>query len=163
MLKTRTACRKDIKVITEIYNEAIVNTNSTFDTEKKTIKEMEEWFNNHGSKNPIIVAEKDGVTAGWAALSKYNNKKAYSNTAEISLYVLETYQGKGIGKKLMNNLLREGKKADIHAVIARITEGNDVSIHLHKEFGFKKIGTLKEVGKKFDKLLDVHIFEKILL
>lgn len=162
MLKIRNAILKDIKSITEIYNEAIVNTNATFDTEKKTINEMKEWFKDHDPKNPIIVAEKDNVIVGWGALSKYDDKKAYSNTAELSLYVLKDYQEKGIGKNLMNNLLKEGKKADIHAVIARITEGNDVSIYLHKEFGFKKIGTLKEVGKKFNKILDVHIFEKML-
>jgi len=162
VLKIRNAILKDIKSITEIYNEAIVNTNATFDTEKKTINEMKEWFKDHDPKNPIIVAEKDNVIVGWGALSKYDDKKAYSNTAELSLYVLKDYQEKGIGKNLMNNLLKEGKKADIHAVIARITEGNDVSIYLHKEFGFKKIGTLKEVGKKFNKILDVHIFEKML-
>jgi len=161
VLKIRNANVKDIKTITEIYNEAIVNTNATFDIKEKTINKMREWFKNHGSKNPIVVAERDEKIVGWAALSKYDSKKAYSNTAELSLYVLEKYQDKGIGKKLMKDILKKGKKSGIHAVLARITAGNDASIHLHEEFGFEKVGTLKEVGEKFGKILDVHVLEKI--
>ena len=62
----------------------------------------------------------------------------------------------------MEDILKKGKEVGIHAVIARITEGNNVSIYLHESLGFEKIGTLKKVGKKFGKILDVHIFEKIL-
>ena len=159
MLKIRKAKEKDIKDITKIYNEAILKTNVTFDIKEKSVREMKKWFNNHGTKNAIIVSEKDKKIVGWAALSKYDYKKAYSKTAEISIYVFEKYQGQGIGKSLMKEILNEGKNAGIHAVIARITEGNDISIHLHEEFGFEKVGTLKEVGKKFGKILDVHIFE----
>ncbi len=161
VLKIRSAELKDVDIIKEIYNEAVVNTNATFDTDEKTVEEMKRWFNNHDSKNPVLIAEKEGKTIAWASLSKYDNKKAYSDTAELSLYVLKDFQGKGIGKKLMDEILNRGKKAGLHAVIARITEGNDISIHLHENFGFEKIGTLRQVGKKFGKVLDVHIFEKI--
>jgi len=159
--KIRKATEKDIKDITKIYNEAIVKTNATFDTEEKTIDKMKKWFKDHSSNNPIIVSEKDRKIVGFACLSKYSTKNAYSKTTEISLYVKEKYQGKGIGKKLMEEILKEGRKVGIHAVIARITDGNDVSINLHEEFGFEKVGMLKEVGKKFGKLLDVHVLEKI--
>jgi phosphinothricin acetyltransferase len=162
VLKIREASIKDIEDITKVYNEAILKTNATFDIKEKTEKEMEKWFKNHGSNNPIIVTEKEKKVVGWAALSKYDSKKAYSKTAEVSIYVLEKYQGEGIGKKLMEEILKEGKNADIHAVIARITKGNDISLHLHKEFGFERIGTLREVGKKFGKILDVYIFECLL-
>jgi len=162
VLKIRKAKENDIKDITKIYNEAILKTNVTFDIKEKTEKEIKKWFKDHGSNNPILVSEKDKKVVGWAALSKYDSKKAYSKTAEISIYVLEKYQGQGIGKSLMREILKEGEKAGIHAVIARITKGNDISIHLHEEFGFEKIGTLKEVGKKFGKILDVHIFECLL-
>ncbi len=162
MLKIRKAKEKDIKDITKIYNEAILKTNVTFDIKEKTEKEMKKWFEEHGFKNPILVSEKDKKVVGWAALSKYDSKKAYSKTAELSIYVFEKYQGQGIGKSLMREILKEGKKAGIHAVIARITKGNDISIHLHEEFGFEKIGTFREVGKKFGKILDVHIFECLL-
>jgi len=161
MLKIRRATINDLDTITDIYNEAILKTVATFDTEIKTSKEQKKWFKNHGSKNPILVADEDGAIVGFASLSKYSDRCAYSDTAEISLYVKKEHQGKGIGKKLMESIIREGENVGLHAIISRITEGNEKSIYLHKSVGFYHIGTLKEVGLKFGKRLDVHLMQKI--
>ena len=161
MLKIRKATLDDIDQITEIYNEAILKTNATFDNQPKTIEEQKTWFKNHGPKNPILVAEQDNIVVGWAALSEYSDRCAYSNTAEISLYVFKKYQKKGIGKKLLEAIIKEGEKTNLHAIIARITEGNEASIRLHESAGFFHIGVMKEVGFKFGKLLDVYIMEKL--
>ena len=161
LLNVRKASLNDIKSITEIYNEAIEKTVATFDTKKKTIDEQRKWFEDHGSKNPIVVAEKDKKIVGWGALSKYSTKCAYSDFAEISLYVIEKEQGKGIGKQLIKNIVDEGEKAGLHALIARITEGNKISIMLHESVGFQHVGILKEAGFKFGKRLDVYLMEKI--
>ena len=160
-LKIRNATIKDLDEITKIYNEAILKTVATFDTEKKTFEEQKIWFENHGPKNPILVAEQDDLVIGWASLSQWSDRCAYSDTAEISLYVKEKYQNRGIGKKLLDLIVKEGKKFGLHAIIARITEGNQVSINLHKSVGFKHIGVMKEVGIKFGKRLDVFLMEKI--
>lgn len=162
LVKIRVADINDLEDITEIYNYAILKTNATFDTESKTVGEMRKWFEEHDERNTIIVAELDEEIVGWAALSKYDKKPAYSRTAEISLYVKQEFQGKGIGKQLIKRIIEEGKKAGLHAIVARITKGNKISVHLHKEFGFKKVGVLKDVGFKFGKYLDVYIMEKIL-
>lgn len=161
MLIIRDASSKDLTEITEIYNEAILNTVATFDTNIKTLDEQRRWFYKHGSKNPIIVAEENGKIIGWASLSKYSERCAYSETAELSLYVKEISQGKGIGKKLMTEIIKKGEQAGIHAIISRIAEGNEVSVHLHKMVGFEHIGIYKEVGYKFGKRLDVCLMEKI--
>lgn len=161
MINIRKATINDLKEITKIYNKAIENTVATFDTEQKTLDEQKNWFENHGPKNPILIAEQDEFIVGWAALSKYSTRCAYSDTAEISLYIDEKYQGKGLGKKLMEAIVEEGQKAGLHAVIARITDGNEVSVHLHKSVGFEHVGILKEVGFKFDKRLDVHLMQKV--
>ena len=129
--------------------------------EIKSIEEQKIWFKEHGPKNPIIIAEEGRSIVGWASISKWSDRCAYSDTAEISLYVKEKYQGKGIGKKLMESIIKEGKNAGLHAVIARITEGNKVSVHLHESAGFKHIGVMKEVGLKFGKRLDAYLMEKI--
>jgi phosphinothricin acetyltransferase len=161
MLVIRKASIKDIEKITKIYNEAIKKTVATFDTENKTVDDQKKWFKEHGPKNPIIVAEDDDNIIGWAALSKYSTRCAYSDTAEISLYVKDKFQDKGIGKQLMNRIVLEGKKAGLHVILARITEGNEKSIYLHKSVGFEHVGIMKEVGRKFGKILDVYLMQKI--
>jgi len=62
----------------------------------------------------------------------------------------------------MNKILDEGKKAGIHTVLARIAEGSDASIKLHQRAGFEYVGVMREVGRKFGKLLDVHLLQLIL-
>ena len=161
MVDIRQATVNDLEAITEIYNEAILKTVATFDTETKTIEQQRKWFEDHSTKNPILVTEENGVIFGFASLSKYSNRCAYSDTAEISLYIMEEFQGKGIGKKLMKAIIDEGEKVGLHAVIARITDENEKSIHLHKSVGFEHIGTMKEVGLKFDRRLDVCLMQKV--
>jgi L-amino acid N-acyltransferase len=161
MLNIRAAKIDDLNEITEIYNQAILKTVATFDTEVKTIDERKKWFKDHGQKNPLIVAEEENDILGWAALSKYSTRCAYSDTAEISLYVKEEFQDRGIGKRLMEKIIQEGKKAGLHVIIARITDGNKKSIHLHKLVGFENVGIMKEVGWKFGKRLDVYLMQKI--
>ena len=161
MLVIRHATLEDLKDISEIYNQAILKTVATFDTKIKTSKEQKKWFEDHGEKNPILVAIFNKDIIGFASLSKYSTRCAYYDTAELSLYIRKEHQDKGYGKKLMDSIIKEGKKAGIHAVLSRITEGNEKSVHLHETFGFKHVGIMKEVGFKFGKRLDVILMEKV--
>ena len=161
MLTIRKATLEDLVAITEIYNEAILQTVATFDTEPKSIEEQMIWFANHDSKHPILVAEQDALVAGWASLAKWSNRCAYSDTAEISLYVKKEHRRKGIGRKLLEQIVKEGQKNGLHTVIARITEGNDPSVNLFKHERFELVGVMKEVGRKFGKLLDVYLMQRI--
>jgi len=157
----RQATIHDLVQITEIYNDAIQKTTATFDTEPKTFEEQESWFADHDARHPILIAAQDSLTVGWASLSQWSDRCAYCDTAEISLYVKEEHQGKGIGKELMKAIIQEGQRAGLHTVIARIADGNEISIELCKSFGFQHIGTMREVGRKFGKLLNVHLMQLI--
>ncbi len=161
MLTIRKAILEDLAAITETYNEAILQTVATFDTEPKSVEEQTTWFANHDSKHPILVAEQDGIVTGWASLSKWSDRSAYSETAEISLYVKKQHRKKGIGRKLLEQIVKEGQKNGLHTVIARITEGNEPSVNLFKHEKFELVGVMKEVGRKFGKLLDVYIMQRI--
>jgi len=161
MFNIRYATILDLNEITAIYNEAIEKTNATFDTEIKTKKDMKMWFESHSPKNPILVAVNVGVIVGWASLSQWSDRCAYSDTAEISVYIKEKYQNKGFGKQLIKEIVQAGKKAGLHVLVARITEGNEQSIHLHELEGFFCIGVMKEVGFKFNRRLDVLLMQKI--
>ena len=161
MCTIRPAQLSDLNTITEIYNEAIRTTTATFDTEPKTEDEQKAWFDSHGPKYPILVAESNGVVIGWACLSKWSDRCGYSGAAEISLYVKQEFRDKGIGKRLMEAIISDGKRVGLHTVIGRIAGGSDVSLHLFESFGFRHIGIMKEVGRKFGRLLDVHLMQKI--
>jgi L-amino acid N-acyltransferase YncA len=161
MVIIRKATIDDLPAITEIYNQAILTTTATFDTEPKSLEEQKIWFESHGPKYPVLLAEEDDRVIGWASLSRWSDRCAYSDTAEISLYIYEKERGKGIGRKLLEAIIREGEKAGLHSIIARIAEGNEVSIHLHLSAGFEHIGIMREVGRKFGRLLDVYLMQKI--
>lgn len=157
----RRAIPGDLESITEIYNEAILTTVATFDTQPKTDEEQASWFALHGTRYPILVAEDKGRVVGWASLSMWSDRCAYADTAENSVYVKEEHRGKGIGRKLLEALMKEGEAAGLHTVIARIAGGNEVSIRLHESFGFEHIGVMREVGRKFGRLIDVYMMQKI--
>jgi len=159
----RPAAAADVAAITEIYNEAILTTTATFDTEATTTELRLKWFEAHDDRHPILVAEIDGTVVGWASLSPWSERKAYDDTAETSSYVKDGYRNAGIGRKLKEAIIEEARQHRFHTLIARIAEGSDASLHLNESFGFVLVGTMKEVGRKFGKLLDVHILQKMLL
>ncbi len=161
MLLIRKATTADVPAITEIYNEAILTTNATFDSQPKTSAEQESWFKRHDLKHPILVAENESGVVAWASLSEWSTRCAYSDTAEISIYVGGPFRGKGIGKQLMAEIMTAGEVCGLHTVLSRITEGNGPSVHLHELQGFETVGIMREVGNKFNQLLDVRMMQKI--
>jgi len=161
MIAIRPAEFHDLGAITAIYNETVLTTDATFDTEPKTEAEQKAWLVSHGLRNPVVVAELDGSVVGCASLSQWSPRRAYADTAEISLYVKQEYRNHGLGGRLLAAILEEGRKVGLHTVIARIVAGNEQSIRLHEAVGFEPIGVMKEVGSKFGRLLDVWLMQKI--
>jgi len=158
----RKAELSDIEALTEIYNEAILTTTATFDTESKSISDRTQWFQSHNDRHPIIVALLDKKVVGWASLSEWSDRPAYNDTAETSFYVKAEYRDRGVGRKLKQTIIEKAQQLKFHTLIARVAGESNVSLHLNESFGFVHVGTLKEVGRKFGKLLDVHILQKIL-
>ncbi|TKG96656.1 N-acetyltransferase family protein [Puteibacter caeruleilacunae] len=162
MIDILAATTEDIQIITDIYNQAIRDTVATFDTDEKSITDRTDWFNQHDDTFKILVAKKDNQVIGWASLSKWSARSAYDKTAEISVYIDEHQQGLGAGKLLMKKIVEHAYTTDLHTIISRIAGDNDISVHLHKKYGFTIIGTMKEVGYKFNQFIDVHIMQLML-
>ncbi|SRR6266436_9332278 len=152
----------DVAAITEIYNEAIATTTATFDTEPKTVAERFAWFQAHDHRHPVLVAVCSDNVVGWSSLTKWSDRRAYDDTAETSFYVKVEYRGQGIGRKLKEATIEEARRLKFHSLIARVAQGSDESLQLNKSVGFVHVGTLKEVGRKFGKRLDVHILQMML-
>jgi L-amino acid N-acyltransferase YncA len=161
MITIRPATEKDVPRITEIYNDAILHTTATFDTEMKSLEDRLDWFLSRTNIHPVIVAEKEGVVIGYASLSRWSDRAAYDSTAETSLYVHKDFRKQGVGKQLLEVLVLEGEQLGLHSLIARITHGNEQSVYLAERLGFSVIGTLREVGVKFGAYLDVHMLQKV--
>jgi L-amino acid N-acyltransferase len=157
----RPARHQDLPAINEIYNEAVLRSTATFDTEPKSMAERASWFAKHGARHPVLVAELEGKVAGWGSLSAWSDRTAYDVTAEVSVYVRETLRGQGIGRKLLEELVAAAPGLGLHSLLSRITEDSRVSIHLHESLGFHHVGVLKEVGRKFGKLLDVYLMQRV--
>ena len=149
----------DLKRITEIYNQAVLHTVATFDTEPRTVKSRTDWFNKHNERYPVLVALDNKEIVAWVSLSLWSDKCAYKDTAEVSIYVDENQRGKGIGNQLMKYIIGHAKNVDCHTIIARIAGENEASIYLHEKYGFEFIGTMKEVGYKFGRYIDVHMYQ----
>lgn len=160
-MKIRAAEEQDMPELLDIYNYEVEKGYATFDLRPKTMEERMVWFREHNRDNhPLIVAEEDGKTVGYASLSSYRIKEAYAATVELSLYVHKDYRRRGIAAELAETILNMAReREDIHTVISVITGGNAASMKLHKKLGFTHCGTMREVGVKFGKLLDIENYQ----
>lgn len=160
-LTVRPATEQDVDSIARIYNEAVLSTVSTFDTEPRTLEAQAEFLHHHDSRHPVLVAELDRNVVGWGSLSRWSERNAYDRTAEVSVYIDEHWRGKGIGRRLLRELMAAGSRAGLHTLLARIADGNETSLRLHYGAGFHDVGVMHEVGYKFERWVDVHLLQFI--
>ena len=160
----RRAKRGDISSITEIYNYYIEHTQVTFDLVAQSLENREEWFVqfSDSGRYQIVVAEVDGVVGGYACSTQLRPKPAYDSTVETTIYVHPQHTGLGLGKALYGKLLDLLADEDVHRAYGVIAVPNEASVALHESFGYKHVGTLNEVGHKFDEYVDVAWYEKAL-
>lgn len=159
----RPATRADAAAMAEVYNQAVLHSTATFDTEPETAEARAVWLDEHTApQHPVIVAERDGRVVGWASLSRHSRRCAYDSTAEASIYVDESERGRGLGTALSEAILEAGRLGGAHAVLLRICTENVSSLAVARKLGFFQIGAMREVGMKFGRMLDVMWLEKLL-
>lgn len=161
-IEIRTAIPSDATVIAAIYNHYVLNSTATFDTEPGSVDDRLLWLEEHGDEYPVLVAESADGVLGWGSLSRWATRPAWSRTAEVGVYVAHDATGSGVGPALLTALVQAGRRAGLHALIAQIEAGNEPSIKMAQRAGFERVGTLKEVGYKFQSWLDVVLVEKII-
>ena len=152
----------DAHDIALIYNYYVENSTITFETDPVSNKEMADRIANISEKYPYFVFEESGKIVGYCYVSSWKKKAAYSKTVESTIYIVKNFQGKGIGRMLMNKLIYELKEKSFHAIIACITTPNPISVKLHEDLGFRKVSEFHEVGYKFGKWLNVGDWELLL-
>jgi L-amino acid N-acyltransferase YncA len=159
----RNATFEDIPAILEIVNHAILHTTSNYNYEVQSLEVQTKWFEDKVAKNfPIIVAVKENQVIGFGTYGTFREKIGYQFTVEHSVYVTDSFIGKGIGKLLLENLIELAKNQKLHAMIGAIDAENKASIAFHEKFGFEVVGNIRQVAFKFDRWLDLVLMELIL-
>lgn len=156
------AKEEDLPEIQKIYNYFVLTSTATFDITQRSLEERESWFHGLPEGCVVYMARENGEVAGFGAVSPWGGKEGYAGCGEVSLYLLPKFQGRGIGRLLLQELLQGARAGNLHTLIARITTENPVSLHLHRKAGFKEVGTLKEAGYKFGRKLDVTFMQAML-
>lgn len=160
-MKIRTAKPEDAASIVEIYNFYVENSIATFEVEAVSKSEMRRRVSEILENYPFLVCEENGVLLGYAFAARYKSRAAYRHSVEISVYVKNGTERKGVGSILYEHLFAELKAKPVHAIIAGISLPNERSVRLHEKFGFEKVAHFREVGFKFGRWIDVGYWEKI--
>lgn len=162
--QVRLATVADAEAIRAIYNLEVLTSTVTFDLVPRTLAEQQAWLVDRNGAHAVLVAagSEDGSIWGFASLSPFRERPAYSTTVEDSVYVDRDRQGLGVGRALLTALVETATNHGFHTVIARIVGGHDASIALHASCGFEVVGTEREVGRKHRRWLDVVVMQRML-
>jgi L-amino acid N-acyltransferase YncA len=156
MITLRDAAENDLEAIDAIYNAYVASSDCTMQIEPGTREERSAWFATLRSSGfPVLVAVEGDEVLGWGSLSKYAERAGYRFTAENSVYLREDARGRGLGRKLLAELIARARARGLHSLIAKIVAGQTASLALHRAAGFVEVGRLPEVGRKFDRWIDV--------
>ena len=153
----------DAEGIRSIYNQAVTETTHTFDLVPRTLQGQQEWLaQRQGSLAAIVAVSDSGAILGFASLSRYKDRPAYSTTVENSVYVANNAHRQGVGSALMEALIQVARDHGYHSIMARIAGAQEASITLHTKHGFELVGIEREVGRKFGRWLNVALMQRLL-
>ncbi len=158
----RTAEIGDAEAIRQIYNHEVENTTATMDLVPRTLAEQQDWLAARSGAFATIVAVLEGEVVGFASLSPYKERAAYRPTVEDSVYVRRDLSGRGIGKALLTAVIDLAAASGFHSVMARIEASGTASRALHASCGFREVGVEVEVGRKFNRWIDMVLMQKLL-
>jgi phosphinothricin acetyltransferase len=140
--------------VSRIYEEGL-----DLGTFEESIPSWEEWDAGHLFA-PRLVSLESGRVTGWAALTPVSRRECYRGVAEVSVYVARDARGRGVGKGLLQELLRRADEDGIWTVQAGILSGNDASVALHAACGFRVVGTRERIARKRGEWRDVVLMER---
>ncbi|MEU6918087.1 GNAT family N-acetyltransferase [Streptomyces olindensis] len=163
-VQVRPGVEEDLEALTALYNHYVRETAITFDTAIFTPEERRPWLLSHPEDGPyrlMVAVDRDtqGIL-GYATSSPFRAKPAYATSVETTVYVAPDAGRRGIGTLLYKALFEALSGEDLHRAYAGIAQPNEASARLHERFGFRHVGTYREVGRKFGRYWDVAWYEK---
>lgn len=161
-VRVRDAGPGDLPAMAEIYDEQVRTSLATFDTEPRGTAYLGGKLATAGGGDLVLVAHADGEVLGYAFSGPFRPRPAYDGTKEVSVYVAQSVRGRGVARALYTALLaRLDGLPQVHTQVAVIALPNDPSQALHLAFGFRQVGVLREVGRKFDRWVDTAWYQRM--
>ncbi len=150
--------------ILAIFNEAILTSTALYDYKPRTSEMMATWFENKTKGNfPVLgLVDETNQLLGFGSYGTFRAWPAYKYSIEHSIYVASSFRGRGLGKRLLQELIAVAQEQGFHVLIGGIDSENAVSIQLHKTFGFQHAGRIRQVGFKFGRWLDLDFYQLVL-
>ena len=127
------------------------------------VVERRAWIAAASPARPVVVAEVDGQFAGYASLSDFRRGDGYAGCAENSLYIRPDQHRRGLGRRLLADLIARARAAGLHALVAAISGDQPPSIAIHAALGFREVGRLPALGRKWGQPLDLVLMQRDLL
>ncbi|HSC73307.1 MAG TPA: GNAT family N-acetyltransferase [Gaiellaceae bacterium] len=140
--------------VAEIYWDGMRDGLATFETE---VPSWDAWVEGHPFR---IVAEAGGDVVGWAALSPASNRRCYEGVFENSVYVDRDVRGLGVGRALLDELIKRARKTGAWTIQTSIFPENRASLALHERCGFRVVGTRERIGRRDGLWRDTVLLEK---
>ena len=150
--------------ILAIFNDAIANSTALYDYKPRAPESMVGWFEAKAKgRYPVIgIEDEGGVLMGFASYGPFRAWPAYKYTIEHSIYVDARFRGRGLGRRLLKEVIAAAQAQDYHVMVGGIDAANAVSIKLHESLGFTHCGTVRQAGFKFGRWLDLAFYQLIL-
>jgi phosphinothricin acetyltransferase len=158
----RAATVADAAAICAIYNHYVLNTSVTFEEAAVPHDEMARRIGEVTGNLCWYVHDVDGEIAGYAYASPWRARCAYRLSVESTVYVSQSHARRGIGSQLYRVLLDDLRARGIHVILGGIAQPNPASVALHEKFGFEKVAHIKQVGRKFERWIDVGYWELLI-
>lgn len=156
----RSAIPADAEAICAIYNAAIEERGSTFETFLRSAADLEPRIDD--ARFPLLVCEVDGGISGWAGLASYSTRECYAGIGEASVYVAPEARGHGLGKMLVEALASSAEEGGFHKMVGKLFTDNAASIRLCERCGFTSVGLHRRHGKLDGTWRDVLVVERLL-
>jgi phosphinothricin acetyltransferase len=163
MVAIRPATRADLPAILAIYNEAVLHSTAIWNYAAVDLANREAWFESRMAQGyPILVADDGSGARAYASFGDWRPFDGYCHTVEHSVYVDAGLRGRGLGRALLEALCEEARTRGKHVMLGGIDATNAASLALHRKAGFVETARMPEVGRKFDRWLDLVFMQKML-
>jgi L-amino acid N-acyltransferase YncA len=147
----------------DIYHPFVRDTAISLEDEPPDAAELARRIETISRTHPWLVAELDGTVAGYAYASPHRERSAYRWAADVTVYIAQAQQRRGIGRRLYGTLLPLLTQQGIRVACAGITLPNEASVALHQACGFEPVGVYRRIGWKLGAWRDVAWWQAELL